>query len=155
MPQCLFCRIVAGELPAEIVYQDDLVMAMLDIHPITTGHTQIVSRQHVPYFEDLPEVTASRLIHVGQHLSRAMKSLYAVPRVAFVLTGGDHAHVHAHVVPMHDKTDITSRRYIAQLFGHSKQGSDRARTARRSSTASYSRCAHSSRDLDLKTGQAA
>ena len=114
MTQCLFCRIVAGELPAEVIYQDDLVMAIADICPIRTGHTQIVSRQHVPYFEDLPDATASRIIHVGQRLSRAMKNLYGVPRVAFALTGGDHAHVHAHVVPMHENTDITSRRYIVE-----------------------------------------
>ncbi len=114
MPQCLFCRIVAGELPSVIVHQDDLVMAISDIHPIRAGHTQIVSRRHIPYFEDLPETTASRIIHLGQRLSRAMKGLYGVERVAFVLTGGDHAHVHAHVVPMHDKTDITSRRYIVE-----------------------------------------
>jgi len=75
---CLFCRIVAGELPAEVIYQDDLVMAIADIHPIRDGHIQIVSRPHVPYFEDLSEATASRIIHVGQRLSRAMKSLYGV-----------------------------------------------------------------------------
>lgn len=114
MPQCLFCRILAGELPAEIIYQDDLVVAILDIFPLRAGHSQIVSRQHVAYFEELPEAAASRIIHVGQRLSRAMKGLYGVERVAFALTGGDHAHVHAHVVPMHDKTDITSRRYIAE-----------------------------------------
>ena len=114
MAQCLFCRIVAGELPAEIIHQDDLVMAIADLYPIRAGHTQIVSRQHVPYFEDLPEATASRIIQVGQRLSRAMKSLYGVERVAFAMTGGDHAHAHAHVVPMHDKTDITSRRYIVE-----------------------------------------
>jgi histidine triad (HIT) family protein len=114
MMQCLFCRIVSGELPAEVIYQDDLVVAIADIHPIRTGHTQIVPRQHVRYFEDLPDATASRIIHIGQRLARAMKSLYGVERVAFALTGGDHAHVHAHVVPMHDKTDITSRRYIVE-----------------------------------------
>jgi histidine triad (HIT) family protein len=79
-----------------------------------SGHTQIVSRQHAPYFEDLPEATANQIIHVGQRLARAMKGLYGVPRVAFALTGGDHAHVHAHVVPMHEGTDITSRRYIVE-----------------------------------------
>ena len=114
MAQCLFCRIVAGELPAEIIHQDDLVVVILDLFPLRPGHTQIVSRQHVPYFEALPEATASRIIHVGQRLSRAMKSLYGVERVAFALTGGDHAHVHAHVVPMQEKTDITSRRYIVE-----------------------------------------
>jgi histidine triad (HIT) family protein len=114
MTQCLFCRIVSGELPAEVILEDDLVVAIADICPIRTGHAQVASRQHVAYFEDLPEATASRIIHVGQRLARAMRRLYGVPRVAFALTGGDHAHVHAHVVPMHDKTDITSRRYIAE-----------------------------------------
>ena len=114
MTECLFCRVVSGELPAEVIFEDDLVVAIADIYPIRRGHTQIVSRQHVPYFENLPKATASRIIHVGQRLSRAMKSLYGVERVAFALTGGDHAHVHAHVVPMHDKTDITSRRYIEE-----------------------------------------
>ena len=114
MTECLFCRIVSGELPAEVIFADDLVMAIADLYPIRTGHTQIVARRHVPYFEDLPEATASRIIHVGQRLARAMKGLYGVPRVAFALTGGDHAHVHAHVVPMHENTDITSRRYIAE-----------------------------------------
>ena len=114
MTQCLFCRIVSGELPAEVIFEDELVVAIADIYPIRAGHTQIVSRQHVPYFEDLPDATASRIIHVGQRLSRAMKSLYGVPRIAFALTGGDHAHAHAHVVPMHENTDITSRRYIVE-----------------------------------------
>ena len=41
-----------------------------------------------------------------------MKALYGVPRVAFLFTGGDHAHAHAHVVPLHEKTDITALRYI-------------------------------------------
>ncbi|HKP27176.1 MAG TPA: HIT family protein [Dongiaceae bacterium] len=114
MRQCVFCRIVSGELLAEVIYQDDLVVAIADIYPIRAGHTQVVSRQHVPYFEDLPDATASRIMHVGQRLARAMKGLYGVPRVAFALTGGDHAHVHAHLVPMHEATDITSRRYIAE-----------------------------------------
>ena len=114
MTQCLFCRIVSGELPAEVIFEDDLVVAIADICPIRPGHTQIVSRQHVPCFEGLLEPTASRIIHVGQRLARAMKTLYGVPRVAFALTGGDHAHVHAHVVPMHKNTDITSRRYIVE-----------------------------------------
>ena len=74
MTQCLFCRIVSGELPAEVIFEDELVVAIADIHPIRAGHTQIVSRQHVPYFEDLPDATASRIIHVGQRLSRAMKA---------------------------------------------------------------------------------
>jgi histidine triad (HIT) family protein len=103
-----------GRPQCHVVCEDDLIIALADIHPIPAGHTQIIPRLHHPYFEDLPAATASRIIHMGQRLSRAMKALYSVPRVAFLFTGGDHAHAHAHIVPMREKTDITSRRYIAE-----------------------------------------
>jgi len=96
---------------SEIVCEDDQVIALMDICPIRPGHTQIIPRAHFAYFEDLPGTTASRIIHLGQH---AMKALYSVPRVAFVFSGGDHAYAHAHLIPMHETTDITSRRYIAE-----------------------------------------
>ena len=114
MHECAFCRIARGEERSEIICEDDQVMALMDICPIRPGHAQIIPREHFAYFEDLPEVIASRIIHLGQRLSRAMKALYGVPRVAFLFSGGDHAHAHAHLVPMHEKTDITSRRYIAE-----------------------------------------
>jgi histidine triad (HIT) family protein len=114
MNECVFCRIATGKERSEIIYEDDLVIALMDICPIRPGHVQIIPREHFAYFEDLPEVTAGRIIHLGQRLSRAMKALFGVQRVAFLFTGGDHAHAHAHVVPMHEKTDITSRCYIAE-----------------------------------------
>jgi histidine triad (HIT) family protein len=114
MNDCSLCLMARGGLRADTVYQDDLVLAFMDKEPIRPGHTLIIPREHIPYFEDLPEATANRMIEVGQRLARGMKRRYEVPRVAFLFTGGDIAHAHAHVVPMHDKTDITSRRYIAE-----------------------------------------
>jgi histidine triad (HIT) family protein len=112
MTQCVFCKIAAGAIPAHIVYEDDLVMAFLDIGPIRPGHTQIIPREHFGYFDDLPDHIASRIMQVGQRLARGMKALYGVDRVGFVFTGGDVPHAHTHVVPMHHPADITSRRYI-------------------------------------------
>lgn len=114
MDSCIFCRIARSEIPAQVVHEDELVIAFLDIQPIRPGHTQIISREHVPYFEDLPAATATRILLVGQRLATAMKEIYRAPRVAFLFTGGDVAHAHAHVVPMQEKTDITSRRYISE-----------------------------------------
>ena len=114
MSECVFCRVASGETRSEIIYEDASVIGLMDICPIRPGHAQIIPREHFAYFEDLPDAIACRIIHLGQRLSRAMKTLYGVPRVAFLFTGGDHAHAHAHVVPMHEKTDITSRRYIAE-----------------------------------------
>ena len=58
-----------------------------------------------------------------------MKAVYAVKRVAFVLTGGDIPHAHAHVHPMHEKTDTTSGQYILNL-GEARFGSDHLITDR-------------------------
>jgi histidine triad (HIT) family protein len=100
--------------PRTILHEDDKIMAFLDLCPIRPGHTQIIPKEHHPFFDDLPPATGSRIFAVAQEISRAMKRIYQVPRVAFPFTGGDVPHVHAHLVPMHEKTDITSRLYIAE-----------------------------------------
>ena len=110
---CLFCRIAAGEVTAHEVYRDDSIVAFLDIGPIRDGHVQIVPHRHVETFEALPPDLAAEILHLGQRIARVQKRLFGVERVAFLFTGGDIPHAHAHVVPMVEKTDITSRRYIA------------------------------------------
>ncbi|WP_105416450.1 HIT family protein [Neorhizobium sp. T25_27] len=111
---CLFCEIANQRVSATIVYETEHLLAFLDIFPIRKGHVQIIPRQHFGYFEELPINLASEIVAAGQLIARAQKRLYAVERTAFLFSGGDIPHVHAHVVPMHDKTDITSRRYIAE-----------------------------------------
>jgi histidine triad (HIT) family protein len=111
---CLFCKIAAGELPGHILYEDEAIVAFLDINPIREGHTQIVPRAHHACFDDLPPELAARILHLGQRLAAAQKRLYGVRRVAFCFTGSDVPHAHAHLLPMHAPTDITSRRYIVE-----------------------------------------
>jgi histidine triad (HIT) family protein len=100
-------------MPA-LVLDSDRLIAFLDICPIRPGHVQIIPREHFTCFEDLPSDLAGEIMAMGQKIARAQKRLYNVERVAFLFTGGDIAHVHAHVVPMVEKTDITSRRYIKE-----------------------------------------
>ena len=111
---CIFCRIAAGEIPSYGVYEDDQLKAFLDIRPIRPGHVLIVPKQHHNYYDDMPPELACAVMHLGQRLGKAMKALYNVERVAFLFTGTDVNHVHAHVLPMHEKTDITSPIYIEQ-----------------------------------------
>ena len=90
-------------------------MAFLDISPIRPGHVQIIPRQHFASFEDLPPDVAARIVQMAQRLAPAMKQMFRVQKVGFMFTGGTGvAHAHAHVVPMHAPTDITSRLYIAE-----------------------------------------
>ncbi len=110
--KCMFCRIAEAELHAHKLFEDDLVVAFLDLHPIREGHTLIIPKQHHPWFEDLPEITAARIMAVGQRLARAMKREWGVERVSFFYTGIHVPHAHAHVVPMLHRHDVTSARYL-------------------------------------------
>jgi histidine triad (HIT) family protein len=112
--ECVFCQIAARRINAHVVHEDDRLVAFLDRGPIRTGHIQIVPRDHFPYFDEAPAEIVCSIVLLGQRIALALKKLYGVPRVAFLFTGGDIPHLHAHVVPMHEKTDITSRRYIAE-----------------------------------------
>jgi histidine triad (HIT) family protein len=112
LPSCPFCRIAAGEIQPVILHEDADVMAFLDIAPVRPGHTLIITREHVETFERLPPELAGKVLSLAQQLARRMKEVYGVERVGFVFTGTDVAHAHAHVVPMHEKTDFTSARYI-------------------------------------------
>lgn len=111
---CIFCRIASGGIPSHVVYEDDQLKAFLDIQPIRPGHVLIIPKTHHDYYDDLPPELASSIVHLGQRLGKVMKAHYGVERVAFLFTGTDVAHVHAHVLPMHEKTDITSPVYIEQ-----------------------------------------
>ncbi|MCF8479439.1 MAG: HIT domain-containing protein [Rhodospirillum sp.] len=111
---CLFCEIALERIPSERVFESKRVLAFLDIHPIRRGHIQIIPKSHFSCFDDLPEGIASEILSLGQKIARVQKHLYRVERVAFLFSGGDIDHAHAHLVPMVEKTDITSRRYIAE-----------------------------------------
>lgn len=111
---CVFCEIAAGRIPSHPLHSDSRLHAFLDIHPIRPGHALIIPRQHRVSFDELPPDLACDIVALGQRLAAALKRLYRVPRVAFLFTGTDVAHAHAHVVPMIEPTDITSRRYIAE-----------------------------------------
>jgi histidine triad (HIT) family protein len=112
--QCLFCLIAKGEVPAHLVYESPNVMAFLDIHPIRAGHVQVIPRKHFAYFDSLPPSIAQEILAVGQHLAPVLRERSGAQRVAFLFTGTDIAHAHAHVLPLLETTDITSRQYIAE-----------------------------------------
>ena len=111
---CLFCRIGAKSIPSHVVHESDRVLGFLDIHPIRRGHVVVVSKEHYAYFDDLPADLAAEILGVARELAPILRRRYDAKRVGFMFTGTDIAHAHAHVVPMVEPTDITSRRYIAE-----------------------------------------
>lgn len=111
---CIFCGIASGQVPAHTVYKNDRIVAFLDINPIRPGHTQIIPKEHYPYFDDLPAALLAEIAETGQLIAHALKEIFSVERVGFAFTGSDVPHAHAHVVPMVAPDDLTSRQYIAE-----------------------------------------
>jgi histidine triad (HIT) family protein len=106
-PDCIFCKIVAGELPAQIVDQDEHTIAFMDIRPATRGHALVVPRRHA---RDLLEIEADELsatMRAAQRMARRAKDRLDADGVNLINSCGAHAwqtvfHFHLHVVPRYE-----------------------------------------------------
>ena len=104
MKDCIFCKIIAGEIPSVKVYEDDLVYAFLDIAPINFGHLLVIPKEHHTSSATIPEETAGRMFHVGTRLGVAQKRALDVDGFNLHLADGQCAgqivmHAHLHVIP--------------------------------------------------------
>jgi histidine triad (HIT) family protein len=107
MTDCIFCRIVAGELPARKIYEDELTVAFWDARPASPIHILIVPRRHIPTLNDVPEGD-----HLVCHMTEVAKRIAEDLRVAAsgyrffinVNRGGGQVifHLHAHLVAGND-----------------------------------------------------
>ena len=109
---CHFCKVANNYPPGHIIYECSELIAFLDFTPIRESHTLIVTKEHFDYFDALPQSISHKIIDLGQKIAKAQKLIYPVERSGFMYSGGDIAHVHAHVIPLFEKTDITSLQYI-------------------------------------------
>jgi histidine triad (HIT) family protein len=102
---CTFCGIIAGRLESSRVYEDEHVVAFMDIMPVTRGHLLVVPRMHVDFLQALDEELGARIFRVGHHLAKALyQSGVPCEGVNMFLADGEAAfqevfHVHLHVFP--------------------------------------------------------
>ena len=102
---CVFCEIVAGRAESSLVYEDEHVIAFMDLRPLTPGHLLVVPRSHADYLEDLDEDLGAHLFRAGHRLARALRrSGLPCDGVNLFLADGEAAfqdvfHVHLHVLP--------------------------------------------------------
>jgi len=111
---CPLCRIAAGDLPAHVVHRSEHVLAFLDIRPIRPAHVLIIPRDHHAYFDAVPPPVMTEIMALAQRLAPILRAHAGVERVACMFSGIDLPHAHAHVFPMHETSDITSRQAIVE-----------------------------------------
>ena len=106
---CLFCRIVSGELPATIVYEDEDSLAFLDHRPLFPGHTLLIPREHVETLGDLSPKLLAPYFEAAQLLSRAVESAMDVEGTFVAMNNRvsqSVPHLHVHVVPRRKKDGL-------------------------------------------------
>jgi histidine triad (HIT) family protein len=105
----VFCQIVAGELPAHVVLDEDLTFAFLDTRPLFPGHTLLVPKAHHETLADLPEELVRPLFTDAQRLARAMEGVLGAAG-SFVAMNNKVSqsvpHLHVHVVPRNKKDGL-------------------------------------------------
>lgn len=104
MSDCIFCRIAAGKLPAEVVLDTPRVLAFLDIAPVHYGHTLIIPKEHYQNLLDLPDDLWMEMGQASRQVARALqKSLYArgfnLGMNNFEAAGQVVFHAHLHIIP--------------------------------------------------------
>jgi histidine triad (HIT) family protein len=106
----IFSRIVAREIPAHIVREDDDFLAFLDVRPIREGHTLVIPKAEIPDVFDVPDPILSGLLPFARPVARAIQELTGARRVGMAVVGLEVPHAHIHLIPIDGLHDIDFRR---------------------------------------------
>jgi len=103
-PNCVFCKIIAGEIPAKVIMQNEKAMALLDAFPLAAGHSLVVPKSHYAKVQQMSEQDAMAMFEIVWKLTGAVETGSQVTASTIAIHNGNEAgqevpHVHAHIVP--------------------------------------------------------
>ena len=99
MDDCIFCKIIKGEIPAHKVYEDDNFLAFLDIHPQAPGHVQVIPKQHYRWVWDVPQDLIGDYFKVAQKIAKAQMRAFDTDFILSKVVGDEVPHAHIWVFP--------------------------------------------------------
>lgn len=112
MQNCIFCKIIKKEIPANIVYEDNDFLAFLDIHPQSPGHVQIIPKKHYRWVWDVPN--AGEYFEVVKKIALAQQKAFKTEFILSKIVGDEVEHSHIWVFPndgvMGDKMDFETNK---------------------------------------------
>lgn len=109
--QCIFCRLVAGEIPSARVYEDALTIAFMDLGQVNPGHVLVATKRHAATLLDITPEEAAAVMQTAQHVARAVMAVFNPPGLTLLQANGREGdqtvfHFHMHVVPRHAQDGI-------------------------------------------------
>ncbi len=109
---CVFCKIINKEFDANIVYEDEHIIAFLDKFPSSLGHTLIVPKKHVSNIFELDKETGAKIFQKAIDISNAMKNVLGIENINILQNNGSLAsqtvfHFHMHIIPRYENDNVT------------------------------------------------
>ena len=109
--QCIFCRLVAGEIPSAKVYEDALTLAFMDLGQVNPGHVLVATKRHAATLLDITAEEATAVMQTAQRVARAVQATFDPPGLTLLQANGREGdqtvfHFHMHVVPRHGNDGI-------------------------------------------------
>jgi histidine triad (HIT) family protein len=96
---CIFCKIVKGEIKADYIYENKEFVAFMDINPVTKGHCLVIPKKHYRFFVDMPEQEFADANKVVHKLSHALLKATGTDFITVGIEGMDVHHMHIHLIP--------------------------------------------------------
>jgi histidine triad (HIT) family protein len=107
---CLFCKIINGDIPSVRIWEDESVFAFLDINPVNPGHTLVIPKTHQEDVFDIADEEYSSLFNSAKKLGRAVKKAMGSKRVGIVVEGFLIPHAHIHLIPINAGNELHSQK---------------------------------------------
>lgn len=111
MENCIFCRIIGGEIPSSTVYEDDDFKVIMDISPAAKGHTIILTKKHFANLLELEDKVAEKGLIVAKKVATAMKEQLGCDGINLLQNNGEAAgqsvfHLHFHIIPRYKDDNV-------------------------------------------------
>lgn len=119
MTNCIFCKIISGEIPSVKIYEDEHVFAFMDIMPLSKGHTLLIPKTHRESVYDLKGDEAAQLFSVAPKIASAIKETFNPEGLNLLNNNGAKAgqsvfHFHLHFIPRYGETDGFGAKWITK-----------------------------------------
>ena len=102
----IFTRIINGEIPAHKIYEDDRVIAILDVHPMSEGHTLVIPKKQVDHIWDLEADDYTYIWEISKKLGLHIRDIINPTRVGVIVEGFGVPHAHVHLIPIYHSNDL-------------------------------------------------
>jgi diadenosine tetraphosphate (Ap4A) HIT family hydrolase len=106
MNKSVFTKMLEGDIPAEIIYQDDSCFVVPTIAPHTEGHIMVITTEQIENWEDLSTQTYQDVMQIVKKMGKLTKGIYSCPKVGVSIVGFEVPHVHVHIIPIYEISDM-------------------------------------------------